>query len=250
MIKFTALGANPTWQRAVRYGQMSDAQRVKARLPRPEGRYATAWLRIRDQADGTPARLDLYGDIGWSYGAEGITAAAFSAQLNAIQSPSVELHINSPGGDVFDGIAILNMLRSHPKPINVVIDGMAASAASFIAMAGETVTMMPNSQMMIHDAIAVCAGNAAEMTEMAGLLDKASDNIAQVYAMRSGRLAGSWRSAMRAETWYSAEQAVAAGLADRVGELRRGQKLDSAQLAAQACVQLRAAFSTVRTGYR
>src|SRR3546814_8255536 len=84
-------------------------------------------------------------------------------------------HISSPGGDVFDGLAILNSLRQHKATVNVVVDGIAASAASFIAMAGDTVKMAPQSVMMIHDASGLVIGNSRDMQEMADLLEKTSD---------------------------------------------------------------------------
>lgn len=127
------------------------------------------------------------------------------------------MHINSPGGDVFDGIAILNALRAHKGPVTTIVDGLAASAASFIAQAGATRIMMRNSEMMIHDASGLCIGNASDMREMLDLLERTSDNIASVYAERSGTgSVETWRAAMSAETWYSAQEAVAAGLADQM----------------------------------
>lgn len=198
---------------------LSGDQRVERHLPRVQRLSNRAdWFRITDYADGTPARLDVYDEIGFW----GVSAAEFNAQLQSIQAPSIEVHVNSPGGDVFDGLAICNLLRAHPKPVDVVVDGLAASAASYIAMAGDTVTMQPNSQMMIHDAAGLCMGNAADMADMGDLLDKMSANIAGIYATKTGQPADQWRDAMKAETWYSADEAVAAGLADRVGELARG----------------------------
>jgi ATP-dependent Clp endopeptidase proteolytic subunit ClpP len=224
-IDIVALAGTKRWQRAVALGTMTDDQRAAAHLPRAKRlSNRVDWLRIKDYTDGTPARVDIYDEIGWSFWDEGITASSVAAQLQAIEAPSIELHINSPGGDVFDGIAILNLFRAFDKPIDVVIDGVAASAASFIAQCGDTVTAMPQSQMMIHDASGICLGNAADMTEMAELLDHMSQNIADVYAMRSGVPADEWRTAMKAETWYSADEAVAAGLADKVGVVQRGQK--------------------------
>jgi len=225
-IDLAAMAGEARWQRALTFANMTDEQRVKAHLPRAKRLSNRAdWFRITDFTDGTPARLDIYDEIGWSWFDEGVTASTFNQKLQAITAPSIELHINSPGGDVFDGLAILNLLRATAKPIDVIVDGLAASAASFIAQAGDTVTMMPQSQMMIHDASGVCFGNAAEMTEMAELLDHMSQNIADVYAMRTGAPADDWRMAMKTETWYSADEAVAAGLADKVGAVQRGQKV-------------------------
>lgn len=207
--------------RLVNYGSMTTKERIRAGMPRVQRLSSrTDWFRITDHMDGQPARIDLYDEIGFW----GVNASDFNAQLHAIAADRIEVHVNSPGGDVFDGIAILNLLRAHPAPVDVVVDGLAASAASFIAMAGDTVTMMPNSQFMIHDASGLCIGNQQDMAEMAQLLDLMSDNIASIYAGRTGTDAKQWRDAMRAETWYSADEAVQAGLADRVGAVNGGKK--------------------------
>lgn len=127
------------------------------------------------------------------------------------------MHINSPGGDVFDGIAILNALRAHKGAVTTIVDGLAASAASFIAQAGAKRIVARNAELMIHDASGLCVGNAKDMAEMTTMLERVSDNIASVYAERSQRGdTASWRAAMGAETWYSAQEAVDAGLADVV----------------------------------
>src|SRR5690606_38136643 len=118
--------------------------------------------------------------------------------------------------DVFDGVAIYNALRDHPADVAVRVDGLAASAASFIAQAGDKVTMNRGSQLMIHDAWGLCIGPAADMRETAALLDRVSDTIAGLYAARAGGTVEDWREAMLAESWYSAEEAVEANLADEV----------------------------------
>jgi ATP-dependent protease ClpP protease subunit len=173
---------------------------------------------IRAQDDGV-TRVDVYDDIGpGGWFSDGLTAKDFTARMAGIAGP-VECHVNSGGGDVFDGIAIANALRAHKGGVTVVVDGLAASIASVIAQAGAQRVMQDNSMMMIHDAFGMAMGNAAEMRQMADTLDKVSDNIADVYATRSGLGdAASWRDTMRAESWYTAGEAVSAGLADRVGE--------------------------------
>src|SRR5690606_8034659 len=102
----------------------------------------------------------------------------------------------------------------HQAHVTVIVDSLAASIASVIAMAGDRVVMAKNATMMIHDGHGLSIGNAADMREMADLLDKVSDNIASVYAERAGGDVAEWRERMRAETWYSADEAVSAGLAD------------------------------------
>lgn len=165
------------------------------------------------------ATLRLYDPID-SWGGEwGVSAKEFVSSLDKLTDVSeIRLHINSPGGEVFEGIAILNALRNHPARVVAVVDGIAASAASFIAAGADELIMGRNSELMIHDARGVCIGNAGDMAEMKQLLDHLSDNIASVYTQKAGGEVAGWREAMLAETWFSAEEAVDAGLADRVEE--------------------------------
>lgn len=175
------------------------------------------WYQIlnRTDASGTSyAEVLLYDEIGYY----GITAGQFVAELGGLDVAEIDLHINSPGGEVWDGIAIYNALVTHKARITTYDDGIAASAASVIFMAGDSRVMAQGSQLMIHDAWGLCAGNAADMTEMAARLNQESDNIAGFYANRSGGTVASWRKAMLAETWYSADEAVAVGLADKVAK--------------------------------
>lgn len=174
------------------------------------------------EADGA-ATLRLYDPID-SWGGEwGVSAKEFADALDGISSSTreIRLHINSPGGEVFEAFAILNLLRSHPARVVAVVDGLAASAASFIAAGADELVMAPNSELMIHDAWGVCIGNAADMRDLAGRLDHLSDNVASIYAAKAGGGVPQWRDAMLAETWYSAQEAVSAGLADRVGQGER-----------------------------
>ncbi len=154
-----------------------------------------------------------------SWGQEwGVSAKEFVATLDALDGDvsEIQLLINSPGGEVFEAIAIMNALRSHKAKVTAVVEGIAASAASFIAASADEVVMGKNAELMIHDAFGLCLGNAADMGKMASTLDHLSDNIASVYAGKAGSGADFWRAAMREETWYNADEAVAAGLADRV----------------------------------
>jgi ATP-dependent Clp endopeptidase proteolytic subunit ClpP len=171
------------------------------------------WFSIENRADNA-ARVDIYDEIGMF----GTTAADFRAQVRDLQVDRIDLHLNSPGGEVFDAIAILNTLRDHPAKVNVTVDGVAASSASFLAMAGDTVTMARNAELMIHDAWGLAVGNAADMRDLAERLDQVSNNIASIYAERAGGTVEKWRGIMHAETWFSAQEAVDAGLADRVAE--------------------------------
>ena len=179
---------------------------------------------VRRVRNATGVELYLYDEIGpW-----GTTAADVATALRGV-TDRVTLRVNSPGGDVFDGLAIYNLLRGHPGGVDVVVDGLAASAASFIAMAGETVTMSAHTRMMIHDAIGFAYGNAATMRELADLLDDVSANIAGIYADRSGRPAAEFRDLMLAETWLSPSQAKDLGLVD-VAELGASEEDDPADV--------------------
>lgn len=175
------------------------------------------WYQIRNAADDSAARVMIYGAIGESFWGDSVPASEFVREVAALDVDRIELHINSPGGSIFDGVAITNCLRQHKAQVVGYVDGLAASAASFIAVGGcDELIMGRNTQLMIHDGSGVCVGNAADMQEMADLLDKLSANIADIYTDKAGGEPGEWRAAMLAETWYSADEAVAAGLADQV----------------------------------
>jgi len=184
------------------------------RLARPVARLRqgrTDWYRIANKA-GDVAEVYLYDEIGYW----GVTAKDFVDELREVTASRIELHINSPGGDAFDGVAIYQALKDHAAEVTATVDSLAASAASFIAMAGDQVVMTRNATMMIHDAFGLAVGDAADMRDMATRLDKVSDNIADIYTQHAGGTVADWRAAMRAETWYDADEAVAAGLADEV----------------------------------
>lgn len=163
---------------------------------------------------GGVASLHLYGAIGGFWG--DIIAGDVVREIRDLDVATLNVYVNSPGGDVYDGIAIRNALRQSPAHIIVHVDGIAASAASYIACAGDEVVMGENAEIMIHDAWTIVLGNAEELRVAAGDLDRISDNIAAMYAEKAGGTAADWRELMKAETWYTAEEAVAAGLADRL----------------------------------
>ena len=171
------------------------------------------WFRIENKTE-SAAEVYIYDEIGYW----GTTATAFAETLRELDVDTITLHINSPGGEVWDGVAIYNTLVDHKAKIIVMVDGLAASAASFIAQAGDEVVMQQGSTFMIHDASSAFWGNADEMRRGADVLDKVSDNIAAIYADRAGGTKDEWRTIMKAESWYNAEETVEAGLADRVAK--------------------------------
>jgi len=191
--------------------------RLRTARPRAQLRQGrNDWYRITNALGDAPATIHVYDEIGFW----GVTASDFVAELAALDVSAIDVHINSPGGEIFDGIAIMNALRAHRATVTTYVDSLAASIASVIAMAGDRIVMAPNSQMMIHDGSGFCIGDAADMREMADLLDRQSDNIAAVYADKAGGTVEEWRARMTAETWYTAAEAVEAGLADEISSTR------------------------------
>lgn len=190
------------------------AYRFRGQLP-PEKREPLR-AEVSAKTDGAEATIRLY-DVIDSWGdVWGVSAKEFAAVLDDLgpNVAQINLRINSPGGEAMEGVAILNLLRAHPARIVATVDGMAASAASFIASGADETVMARNSQMMIHDAWGLVVGNADDMRDIADALDKLSDNLASIYADKAGGTPAAWRQAMKAETWYNADEAVAAGLAD------------------------------------
>lgn len=175
----------------------------------------TSWYRI-ENAKQRRSQMFIYDEIG----SFGITADAFLNDLRETESEEIELHLNTPGGNVFQGIAIYNALRNAPARVEVVVDSLAASIGSVIAMAGDKISMAEGSQMMIHEARAMEAGTAADLRKMADTLDRQSTNIASIYASRAGQEVSFWRDLMLAETWMFADEAVEFGLADEILQVK------------------------------
>ena len=173
-------------------------------------------IEFKALADNT-AEVFFYGVIGdWDNSAEQLVN-----DLKAFERGDITVRIHSWGGDAFDGLAIMNALRAHEGHVTCVVEGVCASAASVIAVGGaDTLVMRPNSELMIHDAWALVNGNADELTRLAGQLSKLSDEYAAVYARKAGGDPAVWREAMRLESWFTAEEAVMVGLADRVEDGR------------------------------
>lgn len=148
----------------------------------------------------------------------GVSATDFVKELNAISSPVIHLRINSPGGDVFAARAIEQALREHKSKVVAHIDGYAASAASYIALAADEIIMAPGSFYMIHKAWTVAYGNADDLMETASLLEKVDASLVDTYAKESGQDAEQIRAWMAAETWFTAAEAVEYGFASSVAE--------------------------------
>ena len=175
------------------------------------------WYEIKMKAD--KAEVWIYDQIGedfWSGG--GVTAKSFQKELSAIKASQIDLHINSPGGSVFDGVAIYNLLKNHAANVTTFIDGIAASIASVIALAGDKVVMAANALYMIHNPTGVVVGSAKSMRETADILDKVRDTMANVYVKKTKTDPIEMQAMMEAETWMTADEALAAGFIDEVSD--------------------------------
>lgn len=173
-------------------------------------------IEVRAAAEDTTEIL-LHAEIGFW----GVTSKQFAETLASISTPKVVVRINSPGGDVFDGMAIYNSLKSFKGDVAVVIEGLAASAASYIAMAGSTISIHESAMMMVHRAWGLAIGNEADMTDMATTLRKIDGQIAAIYAKQTGKSADEMLALMTGEsdgTWFTGAEAAAEGFADEVIE--------------------------------
>ncbi len=166
-----------------------------------------------------PTKIYVYGNIGDRWNEDGVIASEMVRDIAAIDTDVIDLHINSYGGSVPDALAIYNALKRHRAAVNVFVDGVAISCASYIAMAGDTVTMAKNAQLMIHAPWTYAGGNAVDLREQADVLDRYAKAMASAYADKSGK---SYDDALAILTdgkdhWFLATEALAEGFADVVG---------------------------------
>lgn len=187
-----------------------------------------SWYSVQAAASRGVVDVLLYDEIGsW-----GVTAKQFARDLAALGDVSqINLHIHSPGGDVFEGTTMYNLLRGHSARVVVTIDGLAASMASVVAMAGDEILMPANAMMMIHKPWGGQVGDADDMREYADLLDKVESTLIQAYTRRSGKSVEEVQAMLKAETWMDGSEAVAAGFADRVLDpLKAAAQLNSKRM--------------------
>jgi ATP-dependent protease ClpP protease subunit len=170
-----------------------------------------SWYSITAKGE-DEVEIRIYEDIGFY----GVSAKSFADALEAVPAQTIHIRLNTYGGEAFDGIAIHNALQAHPARVVVHVDGIAASAGSIIAMAGDEIRMADNAFLMIHEARGGVMGEADDMRQYADVLDKLNDSIALTYQKRGGKTRQYWRNAMAEESWYSADEAKAVGLADSV----------------------------------
>ncbi|GAB3867359.1 hypothetical protein GCM10028801_41160 [Nocardioides maradonensis] len=202
MTSKTALGRNRYW------GKLTP--------PKNKAEFFNVVTSPAPAGDGEVATIRLYGPIDSWGGWWGVSADEMSATLDALgpQVNQIVLRINSPGGEVFEGLAILNMVRAHKASVTAVVDGLAASAASVIAVGCDETVMSPGTQLMIHDARMYTYGTAADLRKEADILESITSGLIEVYKAKAGD--ADWAAILAEETWYSASEAVAAKLADSV----------------------------------
>ncbi len=176
------------------------------------------------------AEVLIYDTIGGGFFSEGITSKDFRKELKAIKAETINLRINSPGGDVFEAAAMFAALNEHPARIEVDVDGLAASCASWLAMTGDEVRVSSNGMMMIHDPYGGVMGGANDMRRMADLLEKSKGQILDAYARKAKESRDTLSQWMSDETWLTGAEAVEAGLADKVtGEIKIAACVDLAK---------------------
>ena len=207
-----------------------------------------AGIRALEPGDNVITMFDVIGEDFWTGG--GVTAKKVASQLRAIGDRPVEVHINSAGGDMFEGIAIYNVLREHGQEITVKVMGMAASAASIIAMAGDEVQIGAASFLMIHNCWVLAVGNRHDMAETAKWLEPFDAAMRDVYAMRSGQKADDIAKWMDEETFMSGSLAIERGFADALLPADKLTTDDKAKAEDRQVNELRAMeLSLVAAGY-
>ncbi len=175
------------------------------------------WMKANDGE----AEILIYEHIGEGFFGGGVSAKKFIEDLKALGDiRTLNVRINSPGGDVFDATTIYNQLVQHKATVNIFIDGLAASAASYIAMAGDTIQIAENALFMIHNASGFAMGNAVDMRKMAELLDKVDSTIVTTYQRRTKQPENKLKAWMADETWFTGQEAVDNGFADSIMEAK------------------------------
>jgi ATP-dependent Clp protease protease subunit len=205
--------------------------RAERAASKPEG--TAPLLYVKASAD--KGELYIYEAIGvdwWNGG--GITGKSVKQALDAMKGvSSLDIFINSEGGDVFEAKAIFTQLKRFDAEKVIHIDGIAASAASFIAMAGDKICMSPVATLMIHEAWTVAVGRAEDMRATADLLDLENTTLAETYAKQTGEKVDAMLALMNAETWMSAQEALDQGFIDQIDEGDDAEQADDQQAAAK-----------------
>lgn len=187
---------------------------ANARIPESVMARFDPAIRAESTSNEDAATIGIYSPIGDTYYGDGWTSAKMSAILRSVGNRDLTVNINSPGGDVFEGLAIYNLLRAHPAKVTVNVVGLAASAASFIAMAADEINIGRAAFMMIHNAWVIAAGDRNDFKDFADWLAQFDETLADIYSARTGVDAKTVAKLMDAETWMGGQKAVDEGFAD------------------------------------
>lgn len=194
-------------------------------------------------SDDSDSTITIYDVIGYDYlTGDGVTANRISAALRSIGPKPVTVYINSPGGDMFEGLAIYNLLREHEEHVTVKVLALAASAASIVAMAGDTVQIARSGFIMVHNSWVVAIGNRHDLREYADTLEPFDRALADIYAARTGAEIGEIQKLMDAETWLGGSDAVDQGFADDLLPADQLERGDSSRAGASAVRRIEAAL--------
>lgn len=170
------------------------------------------WYKIEAKDDEDSAEIIIYDVVGWPYN----DAFDLIRSLGTIKAKNISVRINSPGGDVFDGVAIFNALREHEARVTTKIEGLAASIASIVALAGDEIQAHKNTMMMIHDPWVLAIGNQYDLREIADILGKIGGNMLDIYYDKSNIGKREIKQMMKDETWFTAAEAKDRGLIDTI----------------------------------
>ena len=215
-------------------------------FPKASGKFWEAKPAVRAESQPTATDLWVYDVIGDDWYDSSLTAKELCQTIAAIDTAEIVLHLSSPGGSVSDGLAIYNALISHPAKVTSRVEGWTASMATILALAGTTVEMYDNALFMIHNPLMVAAGNAADLREQADWLDRVGGIMRTIYMSRCTKTEAELQSALEAETYLSADEALDWGFATDVVVAQQAAALRPAAGVAEA-LGLRAPTSTGRT---
>jgi len=173
-------------------------------------------LSIKNK-NATTAEITIYSSIGEDFWGDAVSAKSFHNELKNLSDKitNIDVRINSPGGDVFDGITIYNRLKQHKAKVTTYVDGMAASIASIIALAGDEVIFSEGASMMIHKPWTLTAGNSLELQETIDRLEDVEEQLVGIYARKTGLDRSEIKNMLAKETWFLADEAIELGFADK-----------------------------------
>lgn len=191
----------------------------------PQSAVGPGVVRVAAQEGADEAEVFIYGDIGGWWG--GVSAEEFAKEVAALDVKTLNVRLNSPGGLVFDGVAIYNALARHPAHVVIDVEGIAASIASVIAMAGDEIRIAEGSRFMIHDPWTIMMGSADDLRAEAEILDGLKSDLIDIYAARTEQSREDLADWMTVETWLSARDAVDKGFADSMTPAKKKEKKDA-----------------------